>query len=436
MGEIHTVIRADETSGPEDDATVAWPRASAAGLAADSVAGSATGFTTDPEATLALPPGAFDPDATVAIPAGAGARAPSAMPATQRQTLAPIALQPGHRLHEYRIDDVLGQGGFGITYLATDVNLHAQVAIKEYLPAEFALRTGDRSVRPRRVDVMGMLLDGLDQFLVEARTLATFRHPNIVRVARFFEANRTAYMVLDYERGRSLGAWWREQGRAKPALGRLLGGKAKTTAEQALRPAGAGPGLPESDLLMLLSPLLDGLALVHRTGVLHRDIKPDNLCVRDADGSLVLLDFGAARPASGAVPDAPSILTPGYAPIEQYLGDNQGPWTDLYAFGATLYWMVRGQRPRDAPDRRRTPQNDVSAEQAGAGRYSAEFLRAIDWALQIRPEDRPQDVAVFRRALFAAHVSSLARPGARAAASPACCATACCVRRRGRSRSR
>jgi len=300
-----------------------------------------------------------------------------------------MALPRGHRLHEYRIDDVLGQGSFGITYLATDVNLDAQVAIKEYLPAELAIRTTDSTVRPLNIEVAPTLLDGLDQFLVEARTLATFRHPNIVRVARFFEAHRTAYMVMDYERGSPLGTWWNEHSR--PA--------------QDASPAPAG--VSEADLVMLLHPLLDGLAHVHRTGVLHRDIKPGNICVREADGSLVLLDFGAARPATGDLPDAPNMLTPGYAPIEQYLGDNQGPWTDLYAVGATLYWMVCGQRPREAMERRRSPQADVSAEQAGAGRYGPEFLRAIDWALQVRPEDRPRDVGEFRRALFAAHASSL-----------------------------
>ena len=379
MEEIRSVARADTPSEPDDEATRKW-----------------------------VPAGAdVDADATVAMPAGKVTAAPAAAPAAgavpARRILAPIALQPGHRLHEYRIDSVLGQGGFGITYLATDVNLHAQVAIKEYLPAELAIRTGDSTVRPITIDVMATLLDGLDQFLVEARTLATFRHPHIVRVARFFEANRTAYMVMDYERGRSLGAWWRQQRRGAPVLGRLLGGPAPepAAAEEAIA------GIPEPDLLALLAPLLDGLALVHRTGVLHRDIKPDNLCVRDADGSLVLLDFGAARPASGDNPDAPTMLTPGYAPIEQYFDGVQGPWTDLYALGATLYWMVCGKRPRDAPERRKRPEADTSAEQAGAGRYSPEFLRAIDWALQVRPEDRPQDVASFRSALFAAHASSL-----------------------------
>ena len=363
----------------------------------------------DPEATRAAPPvrdasaragaptGASNPSApTGGTGTGSGAGSGSG---ARRALASSIALPAGYRLHEYRIDAVLGQGSFGITYLATDVNLDTQVAIKEYLPAELAIRTADSTVRPRSIDVAATLLDGLDQFLVEARTLATFRHPNIVRVARFFEANRTAYMVMDYERGSPLLDWWAGQWRA--AQERQQVADSTPTSQQ---PA---PGITESDLVMLLHPLLDGLALVHRTGVLHRDIKPGNICVRESDGSLVLLDFGAARPATGDLPDAPSMLTPGYAPLEQYTGDNQGPWTDLYAVGATLYWMVSGKRPREVMERRRSPQAEISAQQAGAGRYGLDFLRAIDWALQVKPEDRPRDVIAFRRALFAAHASSL-----------------------------
>jgi serine/threonine protein kinase/HAMP domain-containing protein len=372
----------------------------------------------DPDATIRRSP---DHDASPAAPAARAqpARDASVRGATPTGTSNPsppsggtgpssgarrvlattIALPQGYRLHEYRIDDVLGQGSFGITYLATDVNLDTKVAIKEYLPAELAIRTTDSTVRPRSIDVASTLLDGLDQFLIEARTLATFRHGNIVRVARFFEANRTAYMVMDYERGLPLTNWWAEQWRAAQERQQVADGAPTSQTPTS--------GITEADLVMLLNPLLDGLALVHRTGVLHRDIKPGNICVRESDGSFVLLDFGAARPATGDLPDAPNMLTPGYAPLEQYTGDNQGPWTDLYAVGATLYWMVSGKRPREVMERRRSPQADVSAEQAGAGRYGIDFLRAIDWALQVKPEDRPRDVTTFRRALFAAHASSL-----------------------------
>ena len=309
---------------------------------------------------------AFDPDATrIAMPRHehSGAEAES------------LALPPGFMLHEYRIDSVLGQGGFGITYLATDVNLNSLFAVKEYMPAAFAARAPDLSVFPRFAEDNAGYYGGLDSFLREARTLASFRHPNIVRVARFFEAHHTAYIVLEYERGQSLKEWWPAQ-----------------------------QGLPESELLALLQPLLDGLAQVHESGYLHRDIKPDNIMLRELDGSMVLLDFGAAR-QSGGSEALEVVLTPGYAPKEQYLGEAQGPWTDIYAFGATLYWLVTGSKPLSAPER--IAQSLPSAQELGQGRFSSDFLQAIDWALQPGATARPQSVAEFCARLFAAHSATL-----------------------------
>lgn len=302
---------------------------------------------------------------------------------SQRSTPIPIAggtlaLPLGFKLHEYRIDSVLGQGGFGITYLATDVHLNAKVAIKEYLPEDFAARASDKSVSPRRAEDREFYQHALDCFLIEARTLATFRHPNIVRVARFFEANDTAYMVLEYERGKSLKSWWR------------------THAD-----------ISEQELLALLLPLLDGLSVVHETGYLHRDIKPDNIYVRQDDGSLVLLDFGAARQTVGTTDGMSSVVTPGYGPIEQHENGNQGPWTDIYALGATLYVMIAGKKPPPSPDRMGPNDPMIPAETIGKGRFSPEFLRAIDWALKPLAEDRPQNVAAFCQALYAAHASTL-----------------------------
>lgn len=302
----------------------------------------------------------------------------NAAPKPVERPTTPLALPVGYRLHEYRVDKVLGQGGFGITYLASDVNLNAKVAIKEYLPEQFACRTEDITVEPRSANDEDFYEKGLESYLVEARTLATFRHPHIVRVARFFEANNTAYMVLEYERGESLKAWWR-----------------------------AHADMAEIDLLTLLLPLLDGLAVVHESGFLHRDIKPDNIYVRDADGSLVLLDFGAARHTSEERSEENNFVTPGYGPIEQYVLGEQGPWTDIYAFGATLYWMVSGKKPIEAPDRMVANDPLKPAVEVGKGRYSHEFLSAIDWALKPETQDRPRTVAAFREALFAAHPSSL-----------------------------
>ena len=289
-----------------------------------------------------------------------------------------LALPVGFMLLEYRIDAMLGQGGFGITYLATDVNLATKVAIKEYLPGEFAHRSSDKSITPVWPEDREHYQQGLDSFLIEARTLATFHHPNIVRVARFFEAHRTAYIVLDYERGKSLKEWWLSHN-----------------------------DLPEQDLVILLQPLFDGLAAVHQAGYLHRDIKPDNIYVRRDDGSLVLLDFGAARLTSGNMHELAGAVTPGYAPPEQYDAGNEGPATDIYSLGATLYWMVSGGKPPPAPLRLAGKDPIISAEQVGKGRYTIEFLRAIDWALKLERADRPQDMQQFRRALFAGQRATL-----------------------------
>ena len=290
-----------------------------------------------------------------------------------------MSLPVGFRLMEYRIDAILGQGGFGIAYAATDVNLNNKVVIKEYLPEDFAYRASDQTVSARADQDQPYYQNGLDNFLVEARTLATFRHPNIVRVARFFEANRTAYMVLEYERGQSLKAWRRKH-----------------------------EDMPEKALVGLLAPLLDGLALVHDAGYLHRDIKPDNIYVRDEDGSLVLLDFGAARQTATEQADIGTVVTPGYGAIEQYAGGGrQGPWTDIYSVGATLFWLITGRKPVEAPARLEDPDPMPRAEDLCRGRYSPEFLCAIDWALRMHPSDRPQTVPDFRKMLFASHAGAL-----------------------------
>ncbi len=335
---------------------------------------------TDADATRRV--SAEDPDATrINLPGVTSAR-PEAAPirrfATPEDKANALALPLDFRLNEYRIDAVLGQGGFGITYLAVDVNLNTKVAVKEYLPADFACRSSDRSVTPRSPQHLDIYQSGLDSFLHEARTLATFRHPNIVRVARFFEAHQTAYIVLEYERGQSLKTWWPEHSK-----------------------------LPEQELLALLQPLLDGLALVHRFGYLHRDIKPDNIYARRDDGSLVLLDFGSARQTATGGEDMAVIVTPGFAPVEQYGSEGQGPWTDIYAVGATLYWMIGGTKPPPAPERLSHDDPMKPATEIGRGRFGPDFLQAVDWALKVAPADRPQSVGDFCDALFKAHSASL-----------------------------
>jgi serine/threonine protein kinase/HAMP domain-containing protein len=326
------------------------------------------------------------PDTTVVDPTLRTASTPGSRAANEpRRVLTPkpaaahIALPAGFRLFEYRIDGVLGQGGFGIAYAATDVNLAAKVVIKEYLPEEFAFRALDNTVQARDDTDQEFYQSGLDSFLVEARTLATFRHRHIVRVARFFEANKTAYMVLEYERGQSLKSFRKKR-----------------------------ENVPEETIVSLLAPLLDGLEVVHNSGYLHRDIKPDNIYVRDEDGSLVLLDFGAARQTAVEKSEIGVVVTPGYGPIEQYAGGGrQGPWTDIYSLGATLFWYITGHKPLDAPTRLAEPDPQPSAESLGKDRYSVEFLRAVDWMLSRHPSHRPQDLAQLRPVLFASHAGAL-----------------------------
>lgn len=287
------------------------------------------------------------------------------------------SLRPGHTLHWYRIEKILGQGGFGITYLAYDSNLDQHVAIKEYLPMELAVREGDFSVYPASHAQDERYRWGLDRFLAEARTLAKFRHPAIVRVLSVFEANNTAYMVMEYQEGRSL--------------------------QQLLEQRRT---LPEPELAAIVRPLLDGLDIIHATGFIHRDIKPSNIFVH-ADGHPVLLDFGSARQALGEQTQTlTSVVSPGYAPFEQYYsrGDRQGPWTDIYGLGATLYRAISGLQPMAAIDRSEAilkAERDVfvSAAELGEGRYSPTFLGAVDAALHFNEKKRPQTVAEWR-ALF------------------------------------
>jgi len=288
----------------------------------------------------------------------------------------PDALPPQYRLHWYVLERVLGQGGFGITYLARDTNLDQQVAIKEYLPLEVAARRSDTTVRPRTDDQTDRYRWGLDRFIREARTLARFDHPNIVRVHSVFEFNNTAYMVMRFEEGENFAA--------------LL--ERRRT-------------LPEADLMRMLLPVLDGLELVHNAGFIHRDIKPDNIHIR-ADGSPVLLDFGSARAALGQARTVTILVAPGYAPFEQYYasGEDQGPWTDLYGLGATCYRAIAGVPPLDAIARSKGVLGSaremlVPASAIGSGRYSTRLLKAIDHALEFAERERPQTIAEWRSEL-------------------------------------
>jgi len=281
------------------------------------------------------------------------------------------ALKPGTKIHWYEITDILGLGGFGITYLAHDLNLDHEVAIKEYLPVELSTRDDSGNVQAVSSEHTERYLWGLGRFLDEARTIGKFRHPNIVRVRNVFEANNTAYMVMDYELGESL----------QEILSRR-----KT--------------LDEGDINSVISPILDGVRHVHAGGFIHRDIKPANIYMR-VDGDPVLLDFGSARKSLEETNKSlTSIFSRGYAPIEQYntSEDTQGPWTDIYSLGATLYRAITGVPPIDAVDRSAAISHTardtyVTAVEIGRDKYSPPLLKAIDHALQFRQQDRPQSIA-------------------------------------------
>jgi hypothetical protein len=285
-------------------------------------------------------------------------------------------LPPGTRLHEFEIDRVLGIGGFGIVYLARDLQLHRTVALKEYMPSSLAVRQPGNAVSVRSERHRETFELGLRSFVNEARLLASFDNASLVKVYRFWEQNGTAYMVMPFYEGPTLKAWLREE-----------------------------PQPPsEAWLKRLLGPLLDALALIHADHCYHRDIAPDNILLLGAEQRPLLLDFGAARRVIGDATQALTvILKPGYAPIEQYAevpSLKQGPWTDVYALSAVLYMAITGRAPAVAVGRM---MNDevVPLTTAAAGRYSREFLAAIDAGLAVRPEQRPQGIAAFRQLLFA-----------------------------------
>jgi hypothetical protein len=284
------------------------------------------------------------------------------------------ALPDGARLGEFEIRAVIGEGGFGIVYLAWDHLLQRQVAIKEYMPSTLATRSlTTTDVTPRADKFAETFMLGLRSFINEAQLLASFDHPSLLKVYRFWEANGTAYMVMPFYQG--------------------------TTLKRALIALNAPP--EEGWLLMQLGHLLDALEEMHQAHCYHRDIAPDNILLLD-EGHPLLLDFGAARRVIGDATQAlTAFLKPGYAPVEQYAempSMRQGAWTDLYALGSVVHYAVMGHTPPESVARLVTD-TMLPLQRAAAGRYSAGFLRAIDHALGVRPQDRPQSVAEMRAEL-------------------------------------
>jgi Protein kinase domain len=278
-----------------------------------------------------------------------------------------VALQPGQLIGRYEIVSVLGQGGFGITYRARDIQLGREVAIKEYLPTALAIRQDGTTVLPRTTKMADDFGWGRERFVTEGRTLASLhRVPAIVQVFDFLEANGTAYIVMELLHGETLEA----------RIARL--GK-----------------LGSEDVDRILWPLLDGLEKVHDAGFLHRDIKPANILLDDA-GHPTLIDFGASRAAmAGRSVALTAIFTPGYAAAEQMTSAKQGPWTDIYGLSATLYHAIAGQTPPSAFDRMLDDAYQPLAQVNPSG-FARGVLAGIDAGLAVAARDRPQSIAGWR----------------------------------------
>jgi hypothetical protein len=276
---------------------------------------------------------------------------------------------------------VVASGGFGIVYLARDHSLDRDVAVKEFMPSLLVDRGSGDHVTVRSTSNLETFAVGLQSFVAEARLLARFSHPAVVKVYRFWEANGTAYMAMPYLRG--------------PTLRDVRRSMSEPPTEGWLR--------------LIIDPLLDALAVLHSEGFYHRDISPDNVIVSDA-GLPVLLDFGSARHLiADRTQSLTAVLKPQYAPIEQYAESSrlrQGPWTDIYALGAVVAYLLDGSAPPASTARSIHDEMRVLAARHIPG-VSIEFLSAIDWALAVRPQDRPQDVAQLRHALNGRPVTPL-----------------------------
>jgi serine/threonine protein kinase len=286
---------------------------------------------------------------------------------------AVAALPAGTRVAEFEVKRVLGSGGFGIVYLAWDHALEREVALKEYMPGTLAGRGEGLAITLRSQAMADTFALGLKSFVNEARMLARFDHPSLVKVYRFWEDNGTAYMVMPYYLGRTL------------------------------RQVRAGMVVPpgEGVCRRVLDALLSALDVLHKEGVYHRDIAPDNILLGD-DGAPVLLDFGAARRVIGEGNKAlTSIMKPHFAPLEQYADQSamrQGPWTDLYALGGTIYFLITGREPVPAASRALHDDQPRLSELRPEG-CSPGFCAAIDWMLAIKPPERPQSVHMLRDVL-------------------------------------
>lgn len=303
-------------------------------------------------------------------------------------------LQPGLRLNEYEIIRVLGEGGFGVTYLAFDHTMDGPVAIKEYYPSDYAYRPDGTSVAPKSGEAETVYRWGYEKFIEEAKLMSRLRHRNLVQVRRYFEAHNTVYLVMEYLEGEPLSSVVRD----------------------------GGP-LTESEWQPWLKALLDGLKQIHKLGFLHRDIKPDNIMIcADGDGEStpVFIDFGAARPPTGSAgKPVTTIYTAGYAPLEQQSEEDlpQGAYTDIYAVACVTLEVLTGKQPPDARARQGT--DPVPRLLEGLrGKVSEAFVDALRWGLELHSENRPPTVDAWLAALEGASQAPAAPSPGQAVAAP------------------
>ncbi len=275
-----------------------------------------------------------------------------------------FALPPGTTVDEYVLEQVLGGGGFSLVYLAKSNRTNQLVVIKEYMPSSLAMRAPNMAVVCREEKNNDRFTHGRRLFFQEANTLTTLKHPNIVNVINFFRANDTVYIVMEYEEGVNLQTYIKKH----------------------------KGNLSEPFIKAVFLPLLEGLKVIHSQGLLHLDIKPGNIHLRSGANPL-LLDFGAVHEIMQTRQFQPNqVVTPGFSPIEQLdPGGYVGPWTDLYAMGATMRASIEGTAPPPSPERR---EKDMLKPAASAfkKRYSSHLLEAIDWAMEVDPLLRPQTV--------------------------------------------
>ena len=353
-------------SEEEDDRTIIRPRGGprTGQIPASPIAG--PGTTYPPTQTI---------PATVPATAAATSMPTTAAPSTTGGPNHSLTLEPGTRLGEFEVTKTIGEGGFGIVYLAWDHSLDRKVALKEYMPSSLAYRSGPTDIKARSERHQETFEAGLKSFINEAKLLAQFDHPSLLKVYRFWEANGTAYMVMPFLEG--------------------------ATVRDTIRAMPSPPG--ETWILGLLAPLFDALVMLHTAQIYHRDIAPDNVLLMADTGRPLLLDFGAARRVIGDMTQAlTAILKPGYAPVEQYAdmpGLKQGPWTDVYALAAVVHWIIMGKTPPPSVGRL-FDDPYVPLAQSAAGRYSDSFLRAIDHGLAVMPEKRTTSIEAMRVELF------------------------------------